>query len=200
MGIPMLKIRRLVRPSCLVHLGVRDKRWVSEIDLSQPRHETAFWWGHNGPVMSQLTNPIKWPSYPLLELIRIYMRINTSNKESMTQICRRSINVQLCLIFLYISIWIESIYGWHALFRIANNCHGVTITTHAVKRHYLIWMTMMTMTTYDTSMSRWTRQRIHNVSGIGPWTFRYPKFIFRLANHTCLKPYWQSNSPQNRTV
>ena len=28
---------------CLVHPGVRDKPWVSEIDLSQPRHETAFW-------------------------------------------------------------------------------------------------------------------------------------------------------------
>ena len=47
---------------CLVHPGVRDKRWVSEIDLSQPRHETAFWWRHNGPVMSQITDPIKWPN------------------------------------------------------------------------------------------------------------------------------------------
>ena len=28
---------------CLVHPGVRDKRRVSEIDLSHPRHETAFW-------------------------------------------------------------------------------------------------------------------------------------------------------------
>ena len=34
------KIRR--SPSCLVHPGVRDKRRVSEIDLSQPRHDTAF--------------------------------------------------------------------------------------------------------------------------------------------------------------
>ena len=33
---------------CLVHPGVRDKRRVSETDLSQPRHETAFWWRHNG--------------------------------------------------------------------------------------------------------------------------------------------------------
>ena len=39
----------------LVHPGVRDKRRVSEIDLSQPRHETAFWWRHNGPVTSQPT-------------------------------------------------------------------------------------------------------------------------------------------------
>ena len=32
-----------LRSICLVHPGVRDKRRVSEIDLSQPRHETAFW-------------------------------------------------------------------------------------------------------------------------------------------------------------
>ena len=36
----------------------------SEIDLSQPRHETAFWWRHNGPVTSQSTDLIKWPIYP----------------------------------------------------------------------------------------------------------------------------------------
>ena len=102
MVIPMLKIRRLVRPYCLVHPGVRDKRWVSEIDLSQPRHETAFWWRHNGPVTSQLTDPIEWPNYPL-ELIGIYEHINIYNKESLTQRCRRPTNAQLCLIFMYIS-------------------------------------------------------------------------------------------------
>ena len=92
---------------CFVHPGVRDKRRVSEIDLSQPRHETAFCWRHNGPVMSQLTDPIKWPNYPL-ELIGIYVHINTHNKESLTQRCRRSTNVQMYLILLYISIWFES--------------------------------------------------------------------------------------------
>ena len=91
----------------LVHPGMRDKRRVSEIDLSQPRHETAFWWRHNGPVTSQLTDRIKWPNYPV-ELIGIYVHINTHNKESLAQRCRRSTNVQLCLIFLYISIWFES--------------------------------------------------------------------------------------------
>ena len=96
-----------VRLQCLVHPGVRDKRRVSEIDLSQPRHETAFWWRHNRPVTSQLTDPITLPNYPL-ELIGIYVHINTQNKESLTQRCRRSTNVQLCLIFLYISIWFES--------------------------------------------------------------------------------------------
>ena len=59
--------------TCLVNPGVRDKRRVSEIDLSQPRHETAFWWRHNGPVTSQLTDPIKWRNYPL-ELIGIYVQ------------------------------------------------------------------------------------------------------------------------------
>ena len=40
---------------CLVRPGVRDKRRVSEIGLSQPRHEKGFWWRRNGPVTSQLT-------------------------------------------------------------------------------------------------------------------------------------------------
>ena len=96
-----------LRSICLVHPGVRDKRRVSEIDLSQPRHETAFWWRHNGSVTSQLTDPIKWPNYPL-ELIRIYVHINTHNKEFLQQRCRRSTNVRLCLIYSYISIWFES--------------------------------------------------------------------------------------------
>ena len=67
-----------------------------------------------------------------------------------------------------------SLNGWHALFCIANNRHGVTITTHAIKRHFLIWM----MTVRQPTKHRrscvltwkytyicvywWTRQRIHN--------------------------------------
>ena len=34
-----------------------------------------------------------------------------------------------------------SFNGRHSLLRIANNRHGVTITTHAIKRHFRIWMT-----------------------------------------------------------
>ena len=90
-----------VRSSCLVHPCMRDTLRVSEIDLSQPRHETAYWWRHNRPVTSQLTNPIRLPNYT-----SGFMCIQ--NKESTTQRCRRSTNVQLCLIFLYISIWFES--------------------------------------------------------------------------------------------
>ena len=120
--------------------------WVSEtsggylrsiIDLSQPRHETAFWWRHNGPVTSQLTDPIKWPNYPL-ELIGIYVHINTRNKESLTQQCHRSTNVQPCSIFLYIYVYILSLNGWYVLFCMKNNRHDITITTHAIKRHFLI--------------------------------------------------------------
>ena len=65
---------------CLVHPGVREKRRVSEIDLSQPMHETAFWWRHNGTVTSQLTNPIKWPNYQL-ELIEINVHMNKLEQE-----------------------------------------------------------------------------------------------------------------------
>ena len=61
-GNSNVKDKTVMRPSCLVHPGVRDKRLVSDIDLSQPRHETTFWWRHNGPVTSQLTNSIKWPN------------------------------------------------------------------------------------------------------------------------------------------
>ena len=151
---------------------MRDKRRVSEIDLSQPRHETAFWWRHNRPVTSQLTDPITLPSYPL-ELIGIYMHKNTQNKESLTQRCRRSTNVQLCLIFCTYPYGL-SLNVWHALLCIANNRHGVTITKHAIKRHFLIWMTtvrqptkrrrsrVLTLKYTFICLYWWTRQRIHN--------------------------------------
>ena len=54
-------------------------RRVSEIDLSQPRHETAFSWRHNGPVTSQTTDRIKWPNYPV-ELIGIYVHKHTQQR------------------------------------------------------------------------------------------------------------------------
>ena len=158
---------------CLVHPGVRDKRRVSEIDLSQPRHETASWWCRNGPVTSQLTDRIKWPNYPV-ELIGIYVHINTHNKESLTRRCHRSTNVQMCWIFLYISIWFES--KWMAC--ITNNRHDVIITTNAIKRHFVIWMTTMrqpmkrrcscilTLKYTFICVYWWTRQRIHNTLSV----------------------------------
>ena len=63
---------------------------------------------------------------------------------------------------------------WHALLCIANNRHGVTITTHAIKRHFLIWMTtvrqptkrrrscVLTLKYTFIGVYWWTRQRIHN--------------------------------------
>ena len=67
-----------------------------------------------------------------------------------------------------------SLYGWHALLCIANNRHSVTITTHAIKRHFLIWMTtvrqpakrrrsfILTSKYTFICVYWWTRQRIHN--------------------------------------
>ena len=63
---------------------------------------------------------------------------------------------------------------WHALLCIANNHHAVTITTHAIKRHFLIWMTtvgqptkrrrsrVLTLKYTFICVYWWTRQRIHN--------------------------------------
>ena len=67
-----------------------------------------------------------------------------------------------------------SLYGCHALFCIVNNRHGVTITTHAIKRHFLIWMTtvrqptkrrcccVLTLKCAFICIYWWTKQSIHN--------------------------------------
>ena len=67
-----------------------------------------------------------------------------------------------------------SLNGWHALLCIANNRHDVTIMTHAIKRHFLIWMTtvrqptkcrhscVLTLNCTFICVYWWTRQRIHN--------------------------------------
>ena len=75
---------------------------------------------------------------------------------------------------LYIYLYGLSLNGWHTLFRIVNNRHGVTITRHAIKRHFLIWMTtvrqpakhwcscVLTFKFDFICVYWWTRQRIHN--------------------------------------
>ena len=83
METPMLKIRwswdRLVSYNRVYETSARCLRWIyPSLAMS-----LAFWWHHNGPVTSQLTNPIKWPYYSL-ELIGIYVHINTHNKEFQT--------------------------------------------------------------------------------------------------------------------
>ena len=137
-GDSHVKDKTVVGPYCLVHPGVRDKRRAFEIDLSKPRHETAFWWRNNGPVTSQLTDPIKWPNHPL-ELIVIYVHINTHNKESLTQRCRRSTNVEPCW---YFCIHVHMV--WVLLGGIRYFASQITITASPLRRMQL------------------TRQRIHN--------------------------------------
>ena len=68
-----------------------------------------------------------------------------------------------------------SLNGWHALLCIANNRHDVTITTHAIKRHFIIWMTtvrqptkrrrscVLTLNYTFICVYWWTRQRIHTL-------------------------------------
>ena len=63
---------------------------------------------------------------------------------------------------------------WHALLCIPNNRHGVTITTYAIKRHFLIWMTtvrqptkrrrscVLTLKYTFICVYWWTRQWIHS--------------------------------------
>ena len=89
--------------------------------------------------------------------------------------CRRSTNVELYLIFcITLYLFGLSLNGWHALFCITNNRHGIAVTTHAIKRHILIWMTMVRQPTKRRCscvlvlkytficVYWWTRQRIHN--------------------------------------
>ena len=45
-----------------------------------------------------------------------------------------------CVRYFCMYLYALSLYGWHAVFCITNNRHNVTITTHAFKRHFLIWM------------------------------------------------------------
>ena len=156
-------------PICLVHPGVRDKRRVSEIDLSQPRHETAFSGRHNGPVTSQYTDRIKWPNYPV-ELIGIYVH-TTKNPWHKDVVDRQIYNCVWCFCTYPYGL---SLNGWHALLCIANNRHAVTITTHPIKRHFLIWMTtvrqptkrrrscVLTLKYTFICVYWWTRQRIHD--------------------------------------
>ena len=114
------------------------------------------------------------PNYVTIRVNRIYVHINTQNKESLTQRCRRSTNVQLHAWYFCTYPYGLSLNVWYTLLCIANNRHGVTITTHAIKRHFLIWMTtvrqptkrrrscVLTLKYIFICVYWWTRQRIHN--------------------------------------
>ena len=80
-----------------------------------------------------------------------------------------------CVWYFCIYLYGFSLNGWHALFFITNNRHDVTITTHAIKRHFLIWMTTMrqpskrrcscvlTLKRISICVYWWTRQGIHYI-------------------------------------
>ena len=79
-----------------------------------------------------------------------------------------------CVWYFCIYLYGLSLNGWHAVLCITNNRHDVTITTHAIKRHFLIWMTtvgqptkrrcsyVLTLRYTFICVYWWTRQRIHN--------------------------------------
>ena len=127
---------------------------VSEIDLSQPRHETTFWWRHNGPVTSQLTNPVKWRYNPLKLIGTMCISTHTTNKTWHIDAVDRQ--VYICVWCFCIYLYGLSLNGWHAVFCIPNNRHDVTIMTHAMKRHFHIWKTTVRQPTKRRCSCVWT--------------------------------------------
>ena len=79
-----------------------------------------------------------------------------------------------CVCYFCIYLYGLCLNGWHAVLCITNNRHDVTITTHAIKRHFIIWMTtsrqptkrrcscVLTLKYTFIWVYWWTRQRIHN--------------------------------------
>ena len=79
-----------------------------------------------------------------------------------------------CVWYFCIYLYGLSLYGWHAVFCITNYRHDITITTHAIKHHFLIWMTtvrpptkrrcpcVLTLKYTFICVYWWTRQRINN--------------------------------------
>ena len=88
---------------------------------------------------------INRPNYPL-ELIGMYVHINTQNKESLNKdvVDRQMYN---CVWYFCTYLYGLSLNGWYVWIFIANNRDGVTITTHAIKRHFPICITTVTQPT-----------------------------------------------------
>ena len=82
----------------------------------------------------------------------------------------------MCNYIWYFCIYLYglSLNGWHAILCKTNNRHDVTITTHAITRHFLIWMTTVRQPTKRRCscvlplqysficLYWWTRQIIQN--------------------------------------
>ena len=69
------------------------------------------------------------------------MCISTHTTKKTWQIDVVDRQIYSCVWYFCIYLYGLSLNGWHAVCCITNNCHDVTITTHAIKRHFLIWMT-----------------------------------------------------------
>ena len=165
MRIPMLKTRRSQNRLVSYMLWVRDKRRGSEITLFLPRHETAFWWRHNGPVMSQRTDLIKWLIYPL-HLIEIYGHIDTCGKVFMTPIYHSLMPAHLWLIY-FILVVLESRQMAFTIWNHKITVLWVTIRARATSRAFLIWVRMVGqmqhadyrgVLTLKYAFYQWTRQ------------------------------------------
>ena len=98
-----------VRPSCLVHAAVRDKRRMFEINRSHNRHEAAF----SAVTKTSDVTIIRldWVTFYILDLIAIYVHvwINT-RKKNITPRCCRLITLHLCLVFVLNNILILGIW------------------------------------------------------------------------------------------
>ena len=102
------------------------------------------------------------------------MCISTHTTKKTQQIDVVDRQIYCCVWYFCIYLYGLSLNGWHAVCCTTNNRHDVTIMTHAIKRHFLIWMTMVRQPTKRrcscvlTSKYTficvywWTRQRIHN--------------------------------------
>ena len=113
----------------LVHPGVRGKHWGFEIDLSQPRHETAFCWRHTWA--SNVT--INRPYYPYR-----FAGIQATK-------CPWHHNVVHRYLYncdLYTGRTGVSVDGIRCL-EPQRNVLCVAISARATPRHFLIWMRTM---------------------------------------------------------
>ena len=102
------------------------------------------------------------------------MCISTHTTKKTWQIDVGDRQIYSCVWYFCIYLYGLSLNGWHAVCCITNNRHDVTITTHAIKHHFLIWMTtvrqptkrrcscVLTLKYTFICVYWWTRQRIHN--------------------------------------
>ena len=79
-----------------------------------------------------------------------------------------------------------SLNKWHALFCIINNSHDVTITTYAIKRHFLIWMTTARQPTKRPCSCFYTP--VWKTGRIMPWQCPSVRLSVRLSVRPSVRP------------